>query len=274
MSHNSECIQDWIKSLNSRHTKYNYRTILERFLNWSQDIYGDVEATAITRSQLQAFVLHLESLGRAASYVQLHMIALRSWMAFTHQPYVYGLNIRKSSKALPPSGLDRTGRLRLMRQVERDGDRRDIAIITTLLFTGLRVSELCNLNVDDVQISDRTGLITVREGKGRKQRKIPLPLEAKRAIQEMRIESSGSLFRSYNTKGRLTPRAIQHLCSKYGTHPHELRHTYCRMLVASGADIGSVAVLAGHADIRTTMIYCQPSAEELANITTRAFSGV
>ena len=74
---------------------------------------------------------------------------------------------------LGPRALERKEQLALLRAVRRTGKIRDLAIITMLLHTGIRVSELCNLRVSDIAISDNSNMLTVREGKGTKRRNIP-----------------------------------------------------------------------------------------------------
>lgn len=86
-------------------------------------------------------------------------------------------------KQTAPKALNRLERKWLEREVDRSGNKRDYAIFRTLLYTGLRVSELVSLDRSDVDISDRKGELRVRAGKGNKERALPLDVDTRRAIR-------------------------------------------------------------------------------------------
>lgn len=161
----------------------------------------------------------------------------------------------------------------LVRAAERHGSRRDQAIILALLHTGLRVGELCTLDVRNIEMSQRKGRVIVRAGKGEKYREVPLNAECRRALRaylDQRGDDHGALFLSQKDD-RLGTRGIQDVVKKYselagleGITPHSLRHTFCTNLLRSGAvDIVTVASLAGHSDISTTSIYTQPNGRDM-----------
>lgn len=153
---------------------------------------------------------------------------------------------------------------------------RNKAVIMVLVNCGLRVAELCDLKVPDVDL--RKSLIIVRDGKGGKARKVPMG-EATRDIvakwlgyrmgaSDVKSEYVFTTERS----GQMTPRAVQHLTKSLSNitgidfSPHTLRHTFCKNLADSGNSLTAVAELAGHADIGTTRIYTIPSMDELKGI--------
>jgi integrase/recombinase XerC len=148
---------------------------------------------------------------------------------------------------------------------------RDDAVLELLYGSGLRVSELCALRVDDVDTSSRW--ITVL-GKGSKERRVPLSAPATRALQswlERRGELGGltdALFS--NRRGHpLTPRDVRRILdhrSPVPTHPHALRHTFATHLLDGGADLRAVQELLGHADLATTQIYTHVSRERLRSV--------
>ncbi|PIZ00359.1 hypothetical protein COY62_03080 [bacterium (Candidatus Howlettbacteria) CG_4_10_14_0_8_um_filter_40_9] len=160
---------------------------------------------------------------------------------------------------------------------------RDKAIIETLFSTGLRVSELTGLNVDQVNL--KSGEFMVR-GKGRKDRIVFLSDRATKAISEylnLRTDNYKPLFinLSSNTDDldegeykRLTPRSIQRLIKKYSAiagitkkvTPHILRHSFATDLLINGADIRSVQELLGHASITTTQIYTHLTNQKLKEV--------
>ncbi len=154
---------------------------------------------------------------------------------------------------------------------------RDKAILETLFSTGLRVSELCNLNR---YINMERGEISVR-GKGDKLRVVFLSPSAKGAIKtylDKRDDAEETLFVSLTKKGsvvgKITPRAVQRLvdCNAKkagiakGVHPHLLRHGFATDLLINGADLRSVQELLGHANVSTTQIYTHLTNKELREI--------
>ena len=157
---------------------------------------------------------------------------------------------------------------------------RDRAILETLFSTGLRVSELCSLNRDNVNIE--RGEFAVR-GKGSKLRVVFLSDSAKDALKKYLAERSDiheALFvahhGSLNKKesARLTPRSVQRLIKKYAAaagvikkvSPHQLRHSFATDLLQNGADIRSVQAMLGHANITTTQIYTHYTDKHLKEI--------
>jgi integrase/recombinase XerD len=120
------------------------------------------------------------------------------------------------------------------------------------------------MNRNDIVIGERSGIVFVRKGKGDVERKVPLPIDARIYLNHLqtRKDDDEALFLS-NYQKRISIRSLQRVLEKYGVHPHQLRHTYCRELVSFGGDLATVAELAGHADINMTRRYSKPSHEEL-----------
>ena len=157
---------------------------------------------------------------------------------------------------------------------------RDRAILELLFSTGLRISELCGLSIDDVDLTRDE--FSVR-GKGDKVRVVFLSDDAKASIQtylKSRKDLSNALFIQYgkNVKDakdlRLSPRAVQRslkVCAaKAGitrkVSPHVIRHSFATDLLSNGADIRSVQALLGHANIATTQIYTHVTDKHLRDI--------
>ncbi len=129
------------------------------------------------------------------------------------------------------------------------------------------------LNFSDVQLSERKGSLTVRSGKGRKQRLVPLNAEARPFLQQWLLSRSAldttALFIGQRKK-RLTARSVQRAVKRLAkaagisdVTPHVLRHTFAKALLDSGVGIEKVAVLLGHSDLNTTRIYGAPSEGDL-----------
>lgn len=172
-----------------------------------------------------------------------------------------------------PKWLDKNEQYALLRAVQEKGKKRDIALITLMLNTGLRVSEVSKLRLDDVEISPRKGSVTVRGGKGEKFRRVPLNIDTRKAIQaylsENPPERDNHLFVSQRG-GPLQPSGIYYLVNRYAydarledVTPHTLRHTFGKNLVDAGVSLDRVAQLLGHESVDTTRIYTTPSEQDL-----------
>lgn len=147
---------------------------------------------------------------------------------------------------------------------------RDTAVIELLYGSGLRVSELCGMNVDNVNVKAQAIVVM---GKGSKERRVPMSepsVEAVKTWMKFRHElvsddAEPALF--LNTRGRrLSPRDVRRIIdarSQSPTHPHALRHTFATHLLDNGADLRAVQELLGHSDVATTQRYTHVSKERL-----------
>lgn len=157
---------------------------------------------------------------------------------------------------------------------------RDRAILELLYAAGLRVSELCGLDMDDVDLARRTVRVM---GKGSKERIVPFGVPAAAALKLylndartcLRTEISPGEAMFYNARGkRIGTRDVRAMVYRYAAKatggsaasPHTLRHTYATHLLEGGADLRSVQELLGHADLRTTQIYTHVSRERLRRV--------
>ena len=175
-----------------------------------------------------------------------------------------------------PHWLEKREVDRLIRTVERHGNTRDLAIVLTLRHTGIRVSELSALTVDDVTTSERRGTLTVRSGKGNKFRTLPLNVDARRAITaylDVRpAVANDHLFIGQRGQG-ISSGAVEMLIAKYGrlagledVTPHTLRHSFGKHTLDAGTDLVSVSALLGHQRLETTAIYTTPSQRDLEKV--------
>ena len=151
--------------------------------------------------------------------------------------------------------------------------RRDYAVLVVLLNTGLRIGELCALELEDVEIGERKGEVCVRQGKGGKARVVPLNKEARKALQEWleyrpTVNSQAVFTTQFGSA--LQPRGVQLMLKEFGRRakvevtPHQLRHTFAKNLIDHGVSLEKVARLLGHSNLNTTMVYTIPSQADLA----------
>lgn len=253
----------------------NYTRSIREFSEWLKVNCGEI--TRLTRVDVQQYIYALEQKGNTAATIENKFAALSVLARYLDASHALR-NIRRpvvrKSRYIAPKSLDRNERNRVLREVERTRNLRSIAIVYLFLYSGLRVSEMVALNRDDVVIDERSGSIRVRKGKGNVSRTVPLPIEARVQLRQYlgsRTDNDSAIFLS-NYQKRISVRSVQRILEKFGVHPHQLRHTYCRELVGAGVDIATVAELAGHADINVTRRYAKPTERELEQAVEKAFS--
>ncbi|KIL74355.1 tyrosine-type recombinase/integrase [Bacillus badius] len=237
---------------------------LKKLDEWLQQSNSNIED--ITRFDVQQYMKHLEQLGRSASTIDRIFGVIGVLSKYINRPNIIeDINRVKKQKVtkIAPKSLERNEVHSILRKVEKDGNLRNVAIVYMLAFTGVRIGELVALSINDIDLR-KNGNVTVI-GKGNKERKVPVPKEARYHIQrylDTREDDNEALFLS-NYNKRMSKRSAQRIIEKYGHHAHELRHTYCRNLIKKGFDIVTVSQLAGHETIEVTKRYTMASENEL-----------
>jgi site-specific recombinase XerD len=266
----------------SPHTIRNYRHDLDRLAAWfASHSEEPFLPSTLTPADLRAYKHWLIAQNLKPRTINRKLATLKSFLHWAVDVRLlrsgHGLRVPRPVREARggPRWLDRQEQHRLLRAVERSGALRDIAAVTLMLHTGMRVSELCALAWKDVSVSERHGLLTVRYGKGSKRRDIPLNRDARWAIRTLgygeHAGTSALIFRGQ--RGPLTPRGVQLLLARYarttgleGVTPQALRHSFCKNLVNAGVGLEKIARLAGHDSLETTRRYCEPSLQDLEQV--------
>jgi site-specific recombinase XerD len=262
----------------SKKTRENYGRYLRRFLDWAK-IASSSEITADLVRKYRLYLNRLDETGRAPLKKitqNYHVIALRNFLKYLAKRDIKVLPAEKIELARQPARqvefLEADELERLLRAPEGGSFKslRDRAILELLFSTGLRVSELCALNRDSLNLKKNE--FSVR-GKGDKIRVVFLSETAKEALKkylEKRSDVEEALFihetkhPEKETELRLTPRSVQRLVKFYAVKsgisgkkvsPHTLRHSFATDLLMNGADLRSVQEMLGHSSITTTQIY-------------------
>lgn len=154
-------------------------------------------------------------------------------------------------------------------KILESGSKRNYALITLLAYSGMRISEATNLKISDVNLMAKE--ILVRYGKGKKQRLVIVNDKIVNAIKEYlkvrqmhKYKDSEYLFVSRESE-KVDNTVINRLFNKYSEKitPHTLRHFFCSYALENGLSVHEVANQAGHSNIHTTLIYTNPSREEM-----------
>ena len=275
-------------------TRVNYERYLKRFLEFSKVRKPDQISQDLVR-QYRLWLNRQPAFAKATTGKSLqkntqnyYLIALRNFLKYLAKRDIKTLSADKIELG---KQLERHVSFLEGNEIERllsapAVASRDKAILELLFSTGLRVSELCNLNRDSVNL--KSGEFAVR-GKGDKIRLVFLSKTSKEAIKnylEKRKDVDEALFIrniknfSKNDNLRLTPRSIERLMKYYAAKaglskkvtPHTIRHSFATDLLMNGADIRSVQELLGHSNITTTQIYTHITDKQLREVH-QAFHG-
>jgi integrase/recombinase XerC len=182
----------------------------------------------------------------------------------------------------PTPWLPRSEQQHLLRTVHAQGPVRDIALVQLVLHTGLRAGELCALTWQDVVLSATRGTLHVqgspslrRGGRITRARTVPLNAAARTALRLLGYEVHHGTTRLIctGTRGPLTVRGAELIFAKYARLAGmpdltlaTLRHTFCRNLVEAGADVASIAALAGHTTLESALPYFTPQQQDLEQL--------
>jgi site-specific recombinase XerD len=275
-------IDDFADALTSLsdNTVAAYTSDLRSFAEWCarSDL---VDPAQVKRTTVRRYLAHLTTRQFARRTIARKAAAIRRYYRWL---VASGLaDVDPTSGISVPAGQGRLPRVLDQRELSGlldgsvpDGEpdwrrRRDDAVLELLYGSGLRVGELCGLQVSSLSLASGAANVW---GKGSKERRIPVSEPAVRAIRSwlairgdvLPPEAGDILFG--NERGRaLTPRDVRRILDRRSptpTHPHALRHTFATHLLDGGADLRAVQELLGHTDVATTQRYTHVSRERLS----------
>ena len=266
------------------------------FSQWYEKYFGEaLTPEALTNEAVRGYKQHLLNQPAKPKTINRRLAALASYAHWLEQAGyvtnarnpVQGVKAVKET-VLAPKWLDKKQRAALLRTVDKEVEEavrryprlrmmylKDAAIVKLILYAGLRVGEIVQLNMNDIILDERKGTVTVREGKGTKRREIPLNAKARKALLaylQMRPDvESNQLFlgqRNEGVRNKTVQRAVQRFAKVAGVEnvtPHTLRHSFAKALIDAGVSLEKVATLLGHSNLNTTRIYTTPGEQDLSD---------
>lgn len=269
----------------AENTVISYERDLKKFINFAEKA-GFTSVESIQRQQIITYLLKLQGENMAPASITRNLASIRSFFSY--------LNVENLTKMDPSSDLDspklpkKLPKIITIEEVETllqqpdEKDKfgvRDRAMLEILYATGLRVSELISLDVDDVNLE--LGFIRCF-GKGSKERIVPLGKIAieyldlyldNTRLKLIKTIEQKSLFVNFHGR-RLSRQGFWKIVKKYSSQagikteitPHTLRHSFATHLLENGADLRSVQEMLGHADISTTQIYTHVTQKKLQKV--------
>jgi integrase/recombinase XerC len=288
----------------SAHTSAAYESDVTQFLSFAAQCRGTtlsaLEPTDVELGTIRAFMADLYRQGHARTSVARKLSALRAFGRYLRRegwiesdPAALAVAPRREQKIPAHLSVDEMSRLLEMPDVSTPLGRRDRAILELFYASGLRLSELVGLDLDEVNL--RARMVRVM-GKGAKERLVPFNTATEQSIRAwladraaLRAQSPKPKAQSpkpgareplfVNFRGaRLTGRSVQRLVARYvaacstrfGISPHALRHSFATHLLQRGADLRAIQELLGHVQLSTTQRYTHVNAAQLLDVYRKA----
>jgi len=280
----------FLAARHSERTRASYLTDLEQLAEFLSE-RGIESVETVTVSDLRAWLARMSDEGKARATIQRRTSAVKGFFSWALEQGLIStdpasvLKSVKVPKTLPETISQAEARelMDAVAAVAGEEDTavswRDVAIMEVLYATGLRVFELCSLDLDSL---DRTRELVRVIGKGNKERSVPIGAPALKAVDtwlgrrhELVTPRSGhALFIGERLGARLDPRVVRRIVHRClglvdgapDLGPHGLRHAMATHLLEGGADLRTVQEVLGHASITTTQIYTHITSERLRSV--------
>ena len=267
----------------SENTLQSYRRDIiqfEEYLDNQRLVYSKID-----KKDIKEYIDYLKKIGKKTSTISRNLASIRSF-------YQYQVRVKKVKRD-PTDGIQSpkiekkapsvltSDEVELLLEQPKDVDlkgMRDKAMLEFAYATGMRVTEIISLNIDDVNVAE--SYVTCKNGS--KSRNIPIGTISMKALEEyikearpylIKTDNEKSLFVNVNGK-RLTRQGFWKIIKYYKEQahitkditPHVLRHSFATHLLQNGADLKSIQMMLGHSDISSTQVYMQFQNDELKNI--------
>ena len=257
----------------SENTVQSYRRDLMQMITYLEE--KEIrEAAKVTKTSLHGYILHMEEQGKAATTISRMMAAMKAFFnyecmqACIRRNPAESLHAPKVEKKAPVVlSVDQVSALLAQPSGQTPKEIRDKAMLALLYATGIRVSELIGIQMEDINMN--IGFLVCRDGE--RERTIPFGRSAKAALEEYLEHARNELLRGKGsdyffvncTGGAMSRQGFLKIIKYYGEKagieeditPHTLRHSFAAHLIARGADMRAVQTILGHSDMATTQMY-------------------
>ncbi|MDY3780816.1 MAG: site-specific tyrosine recombinase [Candidatus Faecousia sp.] len=269
----------------SENTISSYMRDIRQFSEWLQE-GGISDAANATQVNIQDYLAHLLEQGKSGATASRSLASLKNFYSFAVSngflevsPVGADIHVERGEKKMPQILTGKEVELLLAQPVCTDAKGyRDKAMLEVMYATGMRVTELISLNVEDVNLE--LGMVKCHSGK--KSRAIPLYPAAQKALAVYLSDVRGAMISDateqalfVNVGGTRMSRQgfwkiLKHYQAKAGIEkeitPHTLRHSFAVHLLENGADLGSLQELMGHSDISSTQVYAHMINQKLKSV--------
>lgn len=271
----------------SANTLQSYKRDLKQFEKYVEE--NEEDYSKITDEGIKEYISYMQEIGKKPSTISRGLASIRSFYQYeaknkaVKKDPTEGIQSPKIEKRVP--SVLTSNEVALLLEQPKNVDlkgTRDKAMLEFAYATGMRVTEIISLNVQDVNLE--TGYVTCKSGK--KERTIPIGNMSLKALKEYILSARPTIIKDENEKAlfvnvngqRLTRQGFWKIIKYYKEQahiekditPHVLRHSFATHLLQNGADLKSIQTMLGHSDILSTQIYMQFQDESLKNIYKKA----
>ena len=271
----------------SLNTLQSYKRDLKQFEKYIQD--NGENYVEITDDGIREYIEHMQEIGKKPSTISRGLASIRSFYQYEAKNKVVekdpteGIQSPKIEKRVP--SVLTSSEVALLLDQPKDVDlkgTRDKAMLEFAYATGMRVTEIISLNVEDINLE--SGYATCKNGK--KERTVPIGELSLKALEDYMLNARQTMIKDDNEQAlfvnvngqRLTRQGFWKIIKYYKEQahidkditPHVLRHSFATHLLQNGADLKSIQTMLGHSDILSTQIYMQFQDESLKNVYRKA----